>query len=861
MNKQSLPENPISLDCLLSNWKSDRSIIDNITTWHREQGRQAQYVSFPHNLHPHLVEALNKLGINQLFSHQLESFKAVCQGDNIVLATGTSSGKTLCYNLPILNQIIDQPETGALYFFPTKALTQDQKEILQNLVSNLAMENHSDNSRIKIAVYDGDTPTNQRPIIKVNTNIILSNPDMLHVGILPHHTQWVKFFKNLRFIVIDEIHIYRGVFGSHIANVIRRLKRIVRFYGGSCQFILTSATIGNPKDLAENLIEEPVTLINQDGSPHSPRHFLIYNPPIIHEELGIRQSASSESIRLTLDILAYQVQTILFAQSRRAVEIILRELRDRYPLLAENIHGYRSGYLVNERRAIEKSLRSGETLAVVATNALELGIDIGSMEAIVLVGYPGSIAATKQEIGRAGRRESTSLAILVASPNPLDQYLVRHPDYIIDRSPEKVLINANNLLILLEHIKCSAFELPFRWGDNYGKLPSDDLFSLLDFIESDHLVYKAVDKYIWVSDQYPSQKVSLRSVSTDIITLQSINDESGTTVVGKIDQESALWMTHPEAVYLHQGETYRVIQLDLGNRVVKLEKVLVDYFTIPKKTLEIDKISVLRHQSVSAGEIFYGEIMVTIQVDGYRRISWSTRENLGDFPLELPPTQLRTTGYWLVVNQETVLKLSNAGLWNNEPNEYGPNWSNQKKLARHRDKYTCKSCGHVETDKGIHHVHHKIPFRSFSSYHDANRVDNLITLCPACHRKAEISVHIRSGLAGLGYVIVQLAPLSLMCDSTDLGLYFDIQADIGDKEPTIVIYDQIPAGIGLSDELYNIHNHLVRQALDLVETCQCREGCPSCIGASGERSDGGKRESLALLRELCGSSGMTYRIK
>ena len=460
-----------NLPRLLDIWRNEPTIALNVIQWHTDEERPAQLTDFPTDLHPALAAALRRQGIKSLYLHQAESWQAIQAHENPVIVTETASGKTLCYNLPVVDAILKNPGSRALYLFPTKALTYDQHQGLDRLLSMaLACPLAPKGSSISTAVYDGDTPAHRRSVIRAQTNVLMTNPDMLHTAILPHHTLWADFLRGLRFVVIDEIHIYRGVFGSHLANLIRRLKRILRFYGANPIFVMTSATIANPGEHATRLIETPVTLIRRDGSPHGARHFLLYNPPIADPNLGYRRSAMQESIRLAGDLLDYQIQTILFGKARRTVELMLRNLQHEQSRHAGQIHAYRSGYLPGERRAIEGGLRRGDVRAVVATSALELGIDIGSMDAVLLVGYPGTISATRQQAGRAGRRQGAALAVMVASANPLDQYLMKHPEYLLEHSPENALINPDNPLILLQHLRCAAFEMAFQKGERFGAL-------------------------------------------------------------------------------------------------------------------------------------------------------------------------------------------------------------------------------------------------------------------------------------------------------------------------------------------------------------------------------------------------------
>jgi DEAD/DEAH box helicase domain-containing protein len=725
--------------------------------------------------------------------------------------------------------------------------------------------------QVDVATYDGDTPADARPAIRAKACLVISNPDMLHTGVLPHHTLWADFFQHLQFVVIDEMHAYRGVFGSHVANVLRRLKRVARFYGSSPQFILTSATIANPVELAEQLIEEPVVLVDDDGAGRGTRHFLIYNPPVVNRDIGLRRSALLESVRLTGDLLQHNVQTIVFARTRRTVELILSYLRRKsvnpaYP--CSEIRGYRSGYLPRQRREIEHGLREGEVRAVVATNALELGIDIGSMGAAMLAGYPGTIAGTWQQAGRAGRQEEASLATLITSANPLDQFLAHHPDYFFNRSPEQALINPDNLLILLGHLRCATFELPFQAGESFGRVEGTRVADFLQFLQAAGILHQSGDKYYWMADQYPAEGVSLRSASPETVLLQARDGDQWTTI-GQVDHASAHWMVHPNAIYLHEGQVYLVEELDLAQHIARLRATDVDYYTQPRSETTVRLLEKLDEAKACGATKAYGEIAVTSQVIGFRKVKWFTHEQLGMGEVSLPPTELQTTGYWLALAEETAARLRDQGLWTNDPNDYGPNWPAQRDRARARDGYHCQNCGapekgHVLSKAGpephrkaeglskrhAHHVHHKIPFRAFASYQQANQLSNLVTLCPRCHRRAELVVRIRSGLAGLAFTLGHLAPLFLMCDTRDVGVHSDPQSPLADGRPAVVIYDQVPAGIGFSKRLFKLHDELMAHAYELVAACQCADGCPSCIGPAGEEGYGGKQETLAILEAL-----------
>jgi DEAD/DEAH box helicase domain-containing protein len=698
--------------------------------------------------------------------------------------------------------------------------------------------------------------------------LIISNPDMLHTAILPHHTNWADFFHGLRFVVIDELHTYRGIFGSHVANVIRRLKRVASFHGGQPQFILSSATIGNPQELARRLIESDVQLVDQDGSARGPREFLLYNPPVVDEALGLRKSSMLESIRLAQDLHAHHVQSVVFARSRRTVELMLTHLQagegGASPASGSNrrgsgapasprratssIRGYRSGYLPSERREIEQGLRDGTVTTVVATNALELGIDIGGLGAAVLSGYPGSIASVYQQAGRAGRGSDPALAVLVASANPLDQFLAHHPDYFFGRSPERALINADHLLILLSHLRCAMFELPFEQDAGFGALSGDTLKEFLDFLVTGKEAHVSGDNYFWMSDAYPAATISLRSASAENVVLLAAGDERP-SAVGEVDLPSALWMVHPNAVYLHQGQQYFVQELDLEKHTAVLIPVGLDYYTEPQRETEIQITNESALAAVPGGEKGWGEIQVATRVVGFKKLRWLTQENLGAEPLDLPATDLQTTGYWLSLSETNLETLRLSGAWTNDPNEYGPDWPRISRTVRTRDGFRCRVCGVSESGRE-HDVHHKIPFRAFSSAAQANRLDNLITLCREDHRRAEKNVRIRSGLAGVAYVLSQLAPLFLMCDPNDLGVHTDAAGSVRDGKPSVVLYDEVPAGIGFSQKLYEIHADLVARASEIVTQCTCHDGCPSCVGPGGENGMGGKSATLGILDTL-----------
>ena len=873
----------MSITEVLHQWRVEARIGANIVSWHNIPAKPPNYTPIPASLHPALCQALKSSGIQELYSHQLTSWETVRRGEHVVISTGTSSGKSLCYNLPVLDSLFRNPTGRALYLFPTKALAQDQKTALQNLLAaaHSSIADDPDTSPVMVATYDGDTPTNARSAIRSNASLVFTNPDMLHTAILPHHTSWRQFFTGLKYIVIDEMHTYRGVFGSHIANVLRRLKRIISFYGSNPQFILTSATIANPAEHAAKLVEEEITLINEDGSGRGEKKFLVYNPPIVDRDLGIRKSALHECVRLAEDLLKFKVQTLIFARSRRSVELILAYLRQNMPNednalddnstkeISQTLRGYRSGYLPSQRRAIERGLRQGEARLVVATNALELGIDIGGLEAVLLVGFPGTIASTWQQIGRAGRGEDPSIAVLLTTAAPLDQYLASNIDYLLKRSPELALINPDNPLLLLDHLRCTAFELRFQADEGFGLANPSDIREILELLTLQGVLHYSGNSYYWMADQYPAQNISLRSTSTASILLQSREVDS-VQIIGMVDLASAALLVHPGAIYLHEAETFIVEDLNLVDQIAILKRVDPDYYTQPRIETEVTLIKSLACEKVHGGRKYYGEIKVRTQFTGYRKVKWFTHEQLGFIDSELPPSDLLTMGYWLALDEETIAALRQQGLWRDDPIDYGSTWERQRNLVRARDEYRCQVCGVPETNRS-HDVHHKTPFRAFVSqlgasggvltasfYELANHADNLITLCPNCHRRAETAVRVRSGLSGLAYLLNNLAPLSLMCAPSDLGVHADPASPLAEGMATVVIYEQIPAGIGFSQHLFENHSELLSRAHSLISTCDCTDGCPSCVGPSGEFGFGGKQETLALLSGIIPSQIMEF---
>jgi DEAD/DEAH box helicase domain-containing protein len=609
----------------------------------RLPAREGEFVDLPESLAPVLRKALASRGIQQLYTHQGASLEHATHGHNFVVVTPTASGKTLCYNLPVLQKLIEDPAARAIYLFPTKALAEDQ---LQEFQSAIDASSGAAGSEIRAFTYDGDTPQDARRAIRERANVILTNPDMLHSGILPHHTKWAKAFENLRYIVIDEMHHYRGVFGSHLANILRRLKRICEFYGSSPQFICCSATIANPKELAESLTNRPFELVDQNGAPAGEKFVVFYNPPVVNRALGIRRSYLNETKRIARELIDRGQQTLIFANSRLATEVLLTYLKDEHPGTSSSIRGYRGGYLPKERREVERKLRDGDIRAVVATNALELGIDIGSLDAVVMAGYPGTIASTWQRAGRAGRRHTTSMAVMVASSAPLDQYIIEHPEYFFERSPEHAQINPDNLEILISHLKCAAFELPIRDGEKFGAHDTKDLCAFLSDLKLLHHS-GAVDRgaWHWTSDTYPADAVSLRSISSDNFVVVDITGDH--QVIAEVAFTAALTTLHEKAIYLHEARQYQVERFDYEGRKAYVRSVDSDYFTDAIDYTQVKELEEFNATPIAGAKAAHGDVRLNRQIVGFKKIKFYSMENIGAGNLSMPEQEMHTTSFWL----------------------------------------------------------------------------------------------------------------------------------------------------------------------------------------------------------------------
>ena len=781
---------------LLSRLKSNRRFMENVRAMKQIAAFKGSFAPFPAWVHPRIQSVLKERDIDQLYSHQAVAVDHVRQGSNVVLVTPTASGKTLCYNLPVLQKILEEPETRALYIFPTKALAQDQMHEVHSLINDLRAD-------IKTYTYDGDTPDDARQAIRKQGHVVVTNPDMLHAGILPHHTKWQKLFANLRYIVIDELHVYRGVFGSHFTNVIRRLVRVCRFYGQEPVFICCSATVANPREHAESILERPVTLIEQSGAPRASKTFILYNPPIINRELGIRQSAMTPARILASELIRNKIQTIVFTTSRLNVEILTKYLKDQFakgkPVDTHFVSGYRGGYLPNLRRQIEQGLREGEVMGVVSTNALELGIDIGDLESCIMVGYPGSIASTWQQAGRAGRRRGHSLAVLIARSNPMDQFIAENPEYFFSRSPEHCRVNPDNLLILLHHLKSAAFELPFEKGERFG---TENLVELLNYLEEKGVLHKVDDRWHWTAESYPADEVSLRSINPENVVVVDTTETGSHNVIAEVDWDSAFSTVHDDAIYMVESQQYYVDKLDLERKTAYVHKVDVDYFTDAMTYTNVRVIDSFANKHRQKIIIEHGEVQVVRKVVGYKKIKFYSSENLGYGDVTLPEKDMHTTSYWFTIPRDLLNRLPFT----------------QAEI--------------IDGLSGLaYSLHHLASMLLMADVHDVDRClgdksGEWFVRHGADARFITSSSHNAKSTAGV------------MVDAFD---------------PTVFIFDAYPGGIGFSNLLYAEHDRLIASALSLIRSCPCSHGCPSCVGPTLEVGPVAKESVLAILDLITGA--------
>jgi DEAD/DEAH box helicase domain-containing protein len=763
------------VDQLLDALRDDPELGARFVHWREIPARPERTAPIPPGLDARLVALLRERGVERLYTHQARAIELALEQRDVLVATPTASGKTLCYVAPVLQRLIDtRGDARALFLFPTKALSQDQSANLNALIAKLGESWHS-------FTYDGDTPPSVRRTLRDGGHIVLTNPWMLHAGILPNHAKWSELFTGLRTIVIDEVHTLSGVFGSSVANVLRRLVRIAEHYGSHPQFLLSSATLRDPAAHARRLIGRDVELVTDDGSPSGARHFALYEPPLLDAVAGLRANALEETRRLAARVCGPDHQTIFFCQRRTSVEVLTRYLKESAAslgLAADEIRGYRGGYLPLLRREIEDGLRRGEVKVVVTTNALELGIDIGALDVAVLVGYPGSQASFWQRAGRVGRRGKASLTVLVARSDPIDQYLAGHPEHLFAAPRERLGLDPDNLVILSEQVKCAAFELPFRERDlEHGSFQAaPHVAGILDYLaEESRLMLKRGDTWHWMADAYPAQDVTLAGGGPDNVLVLDANTKQA---IGEIDREGSVTTVHEGAIYQVEGETWKVERFDYENRRAYVVRVDSDYFTEAETDTALRVLRLERHaerERADGGDdygVWAGEVHVTTLATQYKKIRFYTRENVGAEDIHLPPEELDTQAFVLTLSDATALELGLTGP------QRGAAWR------------------------------------------------------------------------AIGGLVRRVAPLFLRCQPQDLGLSTEIRSTHFAR-PALHLYDRVQGGVGLADLLFEGHREVLQAALEVVRRCECRSGCPACVGPPQEAGILAKDAAISVLEHLC----------
>ena len=788
----------VSLPSILESWEADTRFMKNVTAKVVIPAREAVTCELPPDMRPELRAMLHDDGIERLYSHQVESWSHARAGRNVCLVTPTASGKSLCYHLPVLQRILEEPDARALYLFPTKALSQDQYMDLHRRIQSLG-------AKIATFTYDGDTPSDARQAIRSHGHVVITNPDMLHTGILPHHTKWLKLFENLRYVVIDEVHTYRGVFGSHLANILRRLARVAAFYGAHPQFILCSATIANPRELAEQLVEQPIELVDQSGAPTAEKTVYFYNPPVLNKELGIRASYLKTAKRMAMKLLRHGVPTIVFALSRLNVELLLKYFRESMVKAKEDperVQGYRGGYLPGHRRRIEQGLRSGEVRGVVATNALELGVDIGQLEACFVAGYPGSVTSFWQQSGRAGRRSGHALTVLVARSNPLDQFIVQNPDYFFGQSPEHARVHPDNLFIVVDHVKCAAFELPFDDGETFGRLPPPDTKQILEYLTANSVLNRAGNRYHWMDRQYPANQVNLRNIPGENFVV--IEVESG-KILAEVDFKSTQTTLHEHAIYHVDALQYQVERLDWENHKAYVRKVVPDYFTDAMTYSKVDVLDVADNRPAESVLVEWGDVSVTNRVVGFKKIKFHSNENVGFGDVTLPELTMHTSSYWFTIPSALIEELP---------------------------------------------------------YDRADFVDGLVGIAHALHYVCVLTL--MCDVQDLGRCVGDKSARWFAVMRTGGGgepaWGAEGQAEDDVFEPTLFIYDAYPGGVGFSPKLFEQHEGLLLRARGLIASCPCESGCPSCVGPLLHLNERSKEIPLAILDRLLSPGAETMTL-
>jgi DEAD/DEAH box helicase domain-containing protein len=775
---------------------SDKRLKKSITDVRKLDAREAEYGEWSERIHPGVKKSLEQQGVAAPYTHQSEAWRYIDDGRDVVVVTPTASGKSLCYSVPIASMLAESSDGCALAMFPTKALSRDQAAAFNKLHDGAGID--------EIAyVYDGDTPADIRRRIRASGRLVLTNPDMLHTAILPHHDKWRRLFRSLKYIVVDEAHIYRGVFGSHVANVFRRLRRLAEYYGANPQFVFTSATIANPEEHAGRLAGRPVNSVTESGAPEGEKYVMLYNPPIRNKELKQRQSPNAAAHRLMRPLLEQGDSAIVFSRSRKGVEILTKRLREGFedkgrPDIAQKIAGYRGGYLPDERRRIERGLRDGHIQAVISTNALELGVDIGSLDVCMIAGYPGTIASTWQQAGRAGRRQRTSLCIIFASDESVDQYIVRNPDFFFGASPEHARIDPDNLRILAEHLKCAVFEQPFRFEEDFGDLPREVVQEVLAWLADEaKLMVPADNAWHWSSDNYPATTVSIRDIPDENFVIIDTGPKRP-KVLGEIDFVSAHKTVHEKAIYQHDGALFEVHRLDYPERKAYVRPVDTDYFT---QAIDQTRVFVLdefeQTEDRTPIEHGFGEVRVATRFVGYKKIRFRTWENVGYGEINLPDLERHTTSYWATFSSDLLSELA-------------------------FDEATIQAA-----IQGIGEVMHTAAIIHLM----CAKSDLLVTLGSrqggAWVKEANRAVH---------------DALALPVPVTESGLI---------EDPTVFLYDRYPGGVGFSEKLFDMRDELTSEALRLIKGCGCKRGCPACVGAPDELTEHGKRAAIQIL-EACG---------
>ncbi|MCR9244110.1 MAG: DEAD/DEAH box helicase [bacterium] len=754
-----------------------------VDAFHRTEPRKARFEPVPDWLHEPLVTALGARGIRELYGHQRECADALHAGRDVVIATSTASGKSLSYQLPVLDALLrDGLDARALFLFPTKALARDQMADLERLLAAAGLGENGE--ELPVAVYDGDTPPAVRQVMREKGACVLTNPHMLHRGILPNHTKWQGLFTGLRYVVVDELHTLSGIYGSHVANVLRRLRRICRHYGSEPVFCGASATIANAGEHGRRLFERPVEVVDDDGSPAGAKHYVFLNPQLVSAASGMRVPASEAARQLGGELLGSDLQTIFFARSRNQTEVLLKYLRDEAKarqIDQGRIAGYRGGYLPDLRRAIERGLRDGAVRTVVSTNALELGVDIGSLDVCVLVGYPGTVASTFQRAGRVGRRTQDSAVVMVARSAAMDQFLVQHPEYMFGIRRDAVSIDPDNAIILTNHVRCAAFELPFDRDEGFGE--AEDVEAVLEFLAEDlGVLVEQGGRFHYADRTYPAEGVSLTAADMDNVTIQDV--ESG-KILAEIDRPSAITEVHEGAIYGHQGDTYLVERFDYDDRRAFVKLIDADYYTeadveTEVRVLHLDERAEFDGAALPGAKdsVAYtahrGEVHVSTVAKAFKKIKFYSRENVGIGPIELPPEEFETEATALVLAPELV-----AGLGLKRGGE------------------------------------------------------------AAC-------------LQGVGELLKGLVPLFVRVDPGDVRVLAEALHPHFEA-PTLILYDRIPNGVGLAERIYRVHREILGAALELVQRCSCRFGCPSCVGPSSSLGARSKAVAVAILTGMLGA--------